>query len=184
MFSDYTAPQPAPTQPHPIPEGIDGIKRLIRACGRNEKHRVLIALCGLIGCRVAEALSIGPKDFDLHAMTLKIRGKGDKERVVPVSSAAWEVLQIPVTRAILDNKDRLLDFNDRYARRVVTELGQKAGLQRHISSHDLRATFATAVYDNTLDQRVTQILLGHANGKTTEGYIGRSQEQMKGAVEW
>jgi site-specific recombinase XerD len=56
-------------------------------------------------------------------------------------------------------------------------------LRRHVSSHDLRATFATAVFDKTLDQKLVQDLLGHAYGSTTELYLGRSMHQFRNGVE-
>lgn len=181
LLSEYSAPTPARGMPHPLPEGIDGVKRLIEAA-RQENQVALIALCGLCGLRVAEALSIKPEDFGPNGMLL-VRGKGDKERHVPVSELAWSYLARPVTRAYVEGGRPVVGLKDRFARRVITDLGVRAGLQRHISSHDLRATFATAVYDKTLDLRVTQELLGHASSTTTELYTGVSNDKMRAAVE-
>lgn len=182
-FTDYSPPTPAKGQPHPLPEGIAGVHKLIEVA-TNEKQKALVALCGLMGLRVAEALSVRGYDFDLERMTLTVRGKGDKERIVPVNEPAWDALVMPVARSIMaGGVEPVVGLKDRFARRVVTELGVKAGLQRHISSHDLRATFATAVYDKSLDQRVVQELLGHSSGQTTEVYIGRTANQMRAAVE-
>lgn len=181
MLSDYSAPTAARGIPHPLPEGIDGVYRLID-CTHNEKQKALIALCGLCGCRVAEALSIKPSDFDMEHMLLTIRGKGDKTRIVPVSDRAWEVLCRPVTRAFVDGDREIVGLKDRFARRVITTLGEKAGLKRAISSHDLRSTFATEVYNKTKDIRVTQELLGHSSSQTTELYTGVSLENMRAAV--
>lgn len=182
VLKDYSAPTPARSQPHPLPEGVDGVRRLIDAT-RNERQKALIALCGLCGCRVAEALAVRPSDFDLHDMTLSVRGKGDKTRIVPVSSLAWDVLAAPVGRAFCEDDREVVGLKDRFARRVITDLGVKAGLKRHISSHDLRATFATAVYDKTLDLRLVQELLGHSSSQTTEVYTLVSKTKMREAVE-
>jgi site-specific recombinase XerD len=181
MLKDYSAPHPAKSQPHPLPEGMDGIRRLIAAANKDE-HRALIALCGFLGCRVAEALTIRPSDFDLNEMMLTIRGKGDKTRIVPVSNQAWQVLAMPVTKAMVEGRE-VVGCKDRFARRIITDLGVKAGLRRHISSHDLRATFATAIYDKTLDIRVTQELLGHSSSQTTELYTNVTLDTMRKAVE-
>lgn len=116
-------------------------------------------------------------------MMLYVRGKGDKVRMVPVSESAWSVLAVSVVRSKLNGNEPIVGLRDRFARRVITELGVKADLKRHISSHDLRATFATAAYDACLDQRVVQELLGHSSGQRTEVYIGRSASQMRSAVE-
>ena len=149
----------------------------------NERYKALIAFCGLEGCRVAEALAVKPCDFDLDEMELTIRGKGDKTRIVPVSTAAWDVLQIPVTRAFVSGGCEVVGLKDRFARRVITDLGKRAGLRRPISSHDLRATFATEVYNRTLDIRLVQELLGHSSSQTTELYTGVQRAAMRKAVE-
>lgn len=182
LLEDYSAPTPARGKPHPLPEGIEGVKRMI-AYAHSERHAALVALCGLCGLRISEALKVRPSHFDLNEMTLTVHGKGDKERVVPVAPAAWEILQMPVIRAFIEHDALVVGLRDRYARAVVTRLAMQAGLRRRVSSHDLRATFATAVYDKTLDQRLVQELLGHANGTTTEIYTQRTIPQMRNGVD-
>jgi site-specific recombinase XerD len=169
--------------PHPIPEGLDGVKRMIEVA-RNHDQVALVGLMGLCGLRVSEALDCTVPDFDLHDMMLSVRGKGDKTRHVPVSSLAWATLADPIVAA-MDRPDRhLVQYQDRSARKCITALGRKAGLSRSISSHDLRATFATEAYNHTKDQRVVQELMGHASGATTEIYIGVTTAKMKAAVEF
>lgn len=181
-LNDYSTPTPPKGQPHPLPEGIDGVRRML-AVARPGPQRALIALCGLCGMRVAEALSIRPSSFDFNDMLVTIRGKGDKTRRVPVSDEAWEAMYESISTAFCTGNDELLiGFRDRNARALITRLGRAAGLRRHVASHDLRATFATAVYDKTRDQRLVQELLGHANGSTTEIYIGVTMAKMKEAV--
>lgn len=153
------------------------------AVARKPEHAALVALCGLCGCRVAEALAVRPSDFNLETMMLLIRGKGDKQREVPVSNLAWRFLQNSVARAMIAGDIPVVGLKDRFARRVITSLGVKAELNRHVASHDLRATFATAVYDKTLDQRLVQELLGHSNGSTTEIYIAVSDHAKRNGVE-
>lgn len=180
MFNDYSAPQPPKGDPHPLPEGIEGVRQLIGVC-RNDKQRALIAMCGLVGARVSEALIVTPSDFYLDSGTVLIHGKGDKDRVVPVSEEAQEVLMPAITRAfIYDTK--VVNLRDRYARRCITDMGVRAGLKRHISSHDLRATYATEVYNRTLDLRLVQELLGHSSSQTTEVYTKVHSEKMQAAV--
>lgn len=182
ILSDYSAPKPLRGQPHPLPEGIEGVKKLI-SVANNEKQKALIALCGFCGLRVSEALKVKPSHFDLNEMTLRVFGKGDKERLVPVSAVAWETLQMPVTRAFVEGDRLVVGLHDRFARRVITELGVRAGLKRRIASHDLRATFATYLSSQGVHLRTIQELLGHANSTTTEIYTGVSNAQMRAAVE-
>lgn len=183
MLADYSAPTAARAMPHPLPEGVEGVRRLID-CARAENQRSLIALCGLCGCRVGEALSIRPSHFDMTNMLLTIPGKGEKTRIVPVSNFAWEVLATPVGRAFIEGDREVVGLRDRFARRVITTLGERAGLKRAISSHDLRATFATEAYNLTKDIRAVQELLGHATSKQTEVYTLASLEAMRQAVEF
>lgn len=156
--------------------------RKLIALAPNDAQKSLIALCGMCGCRVGEALSITPSSFDLERMTLTIRGKGDKTRVVPVSTEAWGVMQVQVIRSFARGTS-LVNLKDRNARKVITSLGRKARLRREISSHDLRATFGTHVYDKTLNIRVVQELLGHATSAQTEVYIGVADKALREAVE-
>lgn len=183
MFSEYSAPVPPKGDPHPLPEGIEGVRRLIGAC-RNDSQRALVALCGFVGCRIGEALGAEPSDFNLHNMTFLIHGKGDKDRVVPLSQEALDVILPALTRAFIGGGVPVVGFKDRYARRCITKLGLAAGLARHISSHDLRATFATEVYDRTLDIRLVQELLGHASSTTTEVYTAVGDSKMRKAVDF
>lgn len=181
VLSDYDAPTPAKSVPHPLPEGMEGVKRLISVAS-NDNQRSLIVLCGMVGCRIAEALAVKPMHFDLQRRDLLILGKGDKQRIVPVSQQAWDYLQTPVVQAFA-NGTTVVDLHDRHARKIVTSLGVRAGLQRSISSHDLRATFGTHVYDKTKDIRLVQELLGHASSATTELYVGVTQTALREAVE-
>lgn len=180
MLSDWRGPKPGTPVPHPIPEGPAGLDRMIDVAASNQQ-RALIALCGFVGCRISEALAVRPEDFDLQAMTLKVHGKGERERTVPVSDKAWDILCLEVTKAFVRGGPVLL-FSDRHGRTVITNLAKKAALKRHVSSHDLRATFATAVHDKTQDMRLVQELLGHANITQTQVYVGVEREKMRTAV--
>lgn len=179
---DYQGAQAAALVAHPLPGGMTDVRRLI-SVARTDQHRALISLMGMVGCRVSEALDCRPSWFDLGQSIVEIRGKGDKSRIVPVSSQAMEYVLVPLTRAFVAGDVRIINIADRTARKVVTSLGKKAKLARAISSHDLRATFATSLYDRTKDPRLVQELLGHASIVTTQGYIGVYLENARKAVE-
>lgn len=181
-LKEFNSPVPMKSTPHPLPEGPEGIMRMI-AHASNESHSALVALCGLLGCRMSEAREVRPNDFNFKEMILTVRGKGDKLREVPVSSKAWAVLASPVTRAFTRGNVPVVGISDRHARQVITDLGAKAGLKRPISSHDLRATFATAIYDATKDLRLVQELLGHSRSTTSEIYTLVQANKMREAVE-
>jgi integrase len=180
LLDDYSAPNPGPSVPHPLPEGIAGVRRMIRAAA-TDQQRALVVLCGMLGLRVAEALSIKGSDFDVETQTANVVGKGDKTRIIPVSIEAMEYLLMPVAKALFAD-DTVLLFDDRTARRTITRLGIKAGLMRRVASHDLRATFATEAYHRTKDIRMVQILLGHTSSHTTETYVAVTMDQMRAGV--
>ena len=180
-LSDYIPPTPGKTIAHPIPEGIAGVLKMIEQ-GKNCDQRALIALGGLVGLRISESLSATTDWIDLNEMTLTVRGKGDKTRTVPIGPYAWRHLQDAYVMASLKPDRRLVSYKDRFSRSIVTNLAARAGLSRPVSSHDLRATFATAVYDDTLNLRLVQELLGHASSDTTEIYTGVAMANMREAV--
>lgn len=182
LMQDYSAPDAGKGIPHPLPEGMAGVRRLLAAT-ENERQKALIALLGMVGLRMHEALEVTAQNFSFQGADcwLTVRGKGDKTRTVPVSNEAFEYLAQPIAR-VMGTNSPIVPLKDRFARRIITELGEKAKLMRRIASHDLRATFATAVYNKTKSQRLVQMLLGHASGQTTEIYIGVAMEEMKMGV--
>lgn len=180
LLLDYKAPTPARGQPHPLPEGLEGVQRMIDVT-RNAEQRALVALCGFAGLRVGEALAMKTSWLDPHTMFLTIRGKGDKSRRVPISPRVWDLISEAFTLAMVGD-GKLIHYQDRSARKCITALGVKASLSRKVASHDLRATFATEVYNSCGNQRIVQELLGHASGSTTEVYIGVRQTAMIEAV--
>lgn len=179
----YRTPTAARPTPHPIPEGIPGVLKLIDACGSNFEKRALVAMCGLCGLRIAEALAIRPEDVDYERGLLSVYGKGSKVRVVPMGDRAANEIGVAWARAVSGGRPTLLRWKDRHARATITRLGIKAGLARPISSHDLRATFATAAYAKSKDLRAVQELLGHSSSATTELYTGISMAAMRAAAE-
>jgi integrase len=183
IFDEYTAPDGGPAAPHPLTEGMSGVRRMIDAANRHQ-HKALLALCGMCGLRVAEALAVTFSDFLIQGekVILTVRGKGDVVRRVPVSQEAFGFLLRMLVEHMRDNLP-IVEMQDRYARRCITNLGVRAGLSRRVASHDLRATFATAVYNKTKDKYLVQLLLGHKSGITTDGYIGLTETQMREGVE-
>lgn len=182
VLVNYKSPSPPPSKAHPIPgllESLLLLLSLVKSC----HEEALIGLCGLAGLRVSEARSVRPSHIDMQTMILTVYGKGEKIRYVPVSARAWSAIMTAVL-ACWDTDDRLCPFSDRTARSTVTRLGKAAKLIREISSHDLRATFATIIQSETQDIRVIQELLGHASITTTQIYTDVAIDAMRKAVEF
>lgn len=181
VLVDYKAPTPARADPHPLPGGQTDLVNMLDSCD-SEEHKLLIALCGLVGCRVQEARNALPTDIDYAKRKLRIYGKGNKERIVPISDAAWEIILPIAVMSMRHPGDPMISMGDRSARDVITRIGARAGVSRRVSSHDLRATFATLAYRQTKDIRAVQYLLGHASSKQTEVYIEVDTESMSKAA--
>lgn len=177
-LSEYKPPKGSRAVPHPIPEGMEGVFRMCEEAA-NDQHRALFAMQGLLGMRVSEALSIRPKDIDVANMQVTVRGKGDVTRTIPLSERAWAFIRPATEDAITTQRPRVLGMSDRGARAAVTATGERLGFQRAISSHDLRATLATGMYDKTKDLRAVQEVLGHASSTTTEIYTMVAMTTMR-----
>jgi site-specific recombinase XerD len=137
------------------------------------KHRLIIALGYGCGLRVSEAINVKPMDFSDKFLTLRIRGKGQKDRIVPVDPGAAEI-----AKTISQNK-KLDDFlfsgqfsgsiTRRTAEKILWHACRKSGV-RYRSFHKLRHSYATHLLEDGYDLRLIQKLLGHASTRTTEIY--------------
>lgn len=181
LLNAYRAPVAAPPEPHPIPEGIAGVLRMIRST-RNPRHRALCTLTGLMGLRVGEAVAIRPEHVNATTRELKVQGKGDRGRIVPISDTAYGFL-LPAIDLAIKNNTTLVDRTNRGARAAITRHAKNAGLSARVSTHDMRATLATAAYEMTHDLRAVQELLGHADSKTTQTYTLSSMTARRAAIE-
>ncbi len=136
------------------------------------------------GMRISELVGINLEDIDFIGGIIKVRGKGKKERIVPVGDKA--VLAI---RNYLDKrkkKSEVLFLNKngtrittRGVRNVVFKYIHLAGLNQGISAHTLRHSFATHLLNRGADLRSVQELLGHANLSTTQIYTHLTTERLK-----
>lgn len=149
---------------------------------------VLIFGCGL---RISEALSITHADINHHPDCLRILGKGNKERIVPVLPAVWDAMDkylalcpfdtdaaSPVFRSI-----RGLPMSPRMAQKVIEHLRNYLQLPDYVTPHALRHTFATALLAGGADLRSLQELLGHSSLSTTQLYTKVNMADIMSAYE-
>ena len=133
--------------------------------------------------RIHEALEARPEDLyqdENGSWWIQIMGKGGVERHVPVSDALKAVLD---SVAVAPEIRYARNLADRSARQAITNAGKRAKVSRPVSSHDLRMTFGTVIYNQTLDLRLTQELLGHASAMTTQLYTRISETRKVEAVQ-
>lgn len=189
FLAAYRPPKPGRPEPHPIPEGIAGVMAMYDACltpggrvtARIRRRRALVALTGLCGLRVGEAIAIRSENIDRTEQALRFMGKGDRQRTVPVSDVAWTII-LDAAR-VTPPGETIVGLKDRRARSTITQLAERAALSRRVSSHDCRATLATAAFDKCKNIRVVQELLGHASPEQTQVYTGVEASAMRDAVE-
>lgn len=145
----------------------------------------LIYDCGL---RVSEAVSLTLNRVDLDTKKLRVLGKGDKERIVPIPTASISFLKYyrdVIRTNFLKSKTNLF-FINRYGRKVtskyVEELLQKkcveCNFKKHITPHKLRHSYATHMLQGGADLRSIQEMLGHSNISTTEIYTHVTNKQL------
>ncbi|MBA2763557.1 MAG: tyrosine recombinase XerD [Thermoleophilaceae bacterium] len=154
------------------------------------RDRALLELMYACGLRASEAIGLELADVDLEDGVLRARGKGSKERIVPVGSAAIAATRAYVERGrgklIRDPDETHLFVNVRgraLTRQGLYKIIQKhargAGLADRMSPHTLRHTFATHLLAGGCDLRSVQEMLGHADVATTQLYTHLSSERLK-----
>jgi integrase/recombinase XerD len=139
------------------------------------------------GLRVSElcGLNLG----DISDDQVRVRGKGNKERVIPIASAAVAAVDFYLTQfrtegdgpLFLSSKGKRMDRVALWER--VKFYGKKAGISKEISPHTLRHSFATHLLENGADLRVIQEMLGHSNIATTDRYTHVSRKHLHEAFE-
>ena len=179
ILPDYRLPTAERPDPHPLPGLRDDLEALI-ACCETAEERCLVALLGFEGMRIGEALSMEYDNFNLDNMSIKILGKGSKTRRIPLTDVASEYIIPGLIDAQLNRRGgNIISMPDRTARYFITALGKKANLSRPIASHDLRATCATLLYQQSKDIMLVAEWLGHADPSTTAIYIGRTLNDLR-----
>lgn len=155
-----------------------------------ERNQVMVLTLVMTGMRVSEMadLSIGDLDFERH--TIKVMGKGRKERLIPMNQSVEKALRKWLELRPKGKKDCQSLFLDRIGERITARMIQYAvrktvkalGLDPRISPHKLRHTFATNLYGQNIDLRDIQELLGHANIVSTSIYTHTNVDKVRAAV--
>ena len=154
------------------------------------RDRALLETMYACGLRASEAVSLELRDLDLDAGILRARGKGSKERIVPIGTKAIESLAAYLERArprlvgIRDERHLFVNLRGAGLSRqglykIVQRHALTAGLQDRMSPHTLRHTFATHLLAGGCDLRSLQEMLGHADIGTTQIYTHLSTDRLR-----
>jgi integrase/recombinase XerD len=180
-------PSPAKRLPKALPlADVEAILDAAGAAGTTLalRDRALLEVLYGTGARISEAVGLDVDDLDRIDGTVLLRGKGSKERLVPVGSYALEAVDAYLTRARPElvatggsERAGALFLNARGGRlsrqsawTVLVRAADRAGVTRDVSPHTLRHSFATHLLEGGADVRVVQELLGHASVTTTQIY--------------
>lgn len=168
--------------------GIDDVLRLLDSAGERAasanpgalRDRALLELLYSTGARISEATGLDVDDLDLGNRAVMLRGKGGRDRVVPIGRPAIEAVDAYLVRgrpALAKRGGAALLLNVRGGRlsrqsawQVLQDAAQRAGITATVSPHTLRHSFATHLLEGGADVRVVQELLGHASVATTQIY--------------
>lgn len=136
------------------------------------------------GLRISELVSLSLDDIDFIAGIVKAKGKGKKERVVPIGEVALSAIRRYLDKRKKQNSALFLNKNGtristRGVRDIVEKYLKNAGLQRGVSPHTFRHSFATHLLNRGADLRTVQELLGHANLSTTQIYTHLTTDRLK-----
>ena len=187
-------PRPAARLPKALP--LSDVEAILAASGEAgtslaKRDRALLEVLYGTGARISEAVGLDVDDLDLAEGTALLRGKGGKQRMVPVGSFALAAVEdyLTVARPTLVSAKAAspaMFLNARGGRlsrqsawTVLVKAAQRAGVEKEVSPHTLRHSFATHLLDGGADVRVVQELLGHASVTTTQVYTLVTVEKLR-----
>ena len=186
-------PTPARRLPKALP--VDQVLALLAAAGddspRGVRDKAMLELLYGSGARISEAVALDVDDVDLTEGAVLLRGKGGKQRLVPLGSYAREALEAYLVRgrpalAAAGRGGPALFLNHRGGRlsrqtawATLRAAAGRAGVAVTVSPHTLRHSFATHLLDGGADVRVVQELLGHASVTTTQIYTMVTVERLR-----
>lgn len=187
-----------PSSGQHLPEtlSIEDVRSLLEAIPSHEsatpvnlRDRALLELLYGTGMRISEALALGVDDLRDCGDLLKVTGKGNKQRIVPLGSKAKAAIEAYLVRArpalatgashaaFLNTRGGALSRNSAW--HVLKQAAQRAGLAQDVSPHTLRHSYASHLIEGGADVRVVQELLGHASVTTTQIYTHISAENLR-----
>lgn len=154
------------------------------------RNKAMLEILYATGLRVSELVNLKLQDIDLTNDTVRVMGKGSKERILPLGDYALTALKIYLLEhrmyllkkekndyLFLNNHGKVITRNGFY--KIIKDLAQEVGIQKEISPHVLRHSFATHLLEHGADLRSIQELLGHSDISTTQIYTHVSIQKLR-----
>lgn len=181
----------------PVTISVKEVEELLEAPDLSKpegiRDRALLEVMYSSGLRVSELLSLTIKQIDFNSGMLKIIGKGDKQRRVPIGDYAKEYLKnyIDGARRANPGRNKEFVFLNRYGQPLsrqyfflqIKKYAKQVGIEVDISPHTLRHCFATHMLENGAELRAVQEMLGHSNIATTQIYTNISSKRIMSAYD-
>ncbi|MGH7663172.1 MAG: site-specific tyrosine recombinase XerD [Gemmatimonadaceae bacterium] len=173
---------------------VEEVTRLIAAPGLEEplafRDRALLELAYGAGLRVSEWISLGVRDLLLEDRLVRVLGKGNRERLVPIGRSAIGAVAIYLRelrprlergegRGVLLLNARGNPLTRMGAWKILRKYVERAGIEKRVSPHTLRHSFATHLLEGGADLRAVQEMLGHADISTTQIYTHVDREYLR-----
>jgi len=194
--SDPTAEIEMPRIGRSLPKSLteDEVDALLQAPNTDEplghRDRAMLELLYATGLRVSELINLKQSQINFNQGVLRIVGKGDRERLIPLTDDAqrWirDFIDGPRMEILLERQTEYLfptRRGDRMTRQafwhIIKRYAKKAGIDKKLSPHSLRHAFATHLLNRGADLRVVQLLLGHSDLSTTQIYTHVARERLK-----
>lgn len=148
------------------------------------RNKVILALLYSSGLRVSELVTLRTDSVDLHERTLRIRGKGEKDRIVLFDDETREMIEGYLAKRSCDSEYLFVNrsgnhLTPRYIQMMIKDYAKVAGIKKRVTPHILRHSFATHLLKNGVDIRAIQQLLGHSNLSTTQIYTSVDMHTLK-----
>lgn len=183
LGKDLTENIERPKKEKKLPEVLskEEIKKLIESA-KTRKSRIIVQLLYSTGMRVSELVNLKKDDLNLQERIVIVRkGKGKKDRIVILPEKLIDELKEYMEK----NKDNIYllskdkPLTPRNIQKIIKKLAIKAGINKKVTPHILRHSYATHLLESGVDIRYIQTLLGHENLNTTQIYTHVSKEELK-----
>lgn len=164
----------------------DEIRKLL-AVTENIKHKAILMVTYSAGLRVSEAACLKASDIDSKRMTIKVAGKGNKDRYTLLAHSTLQFLRgywrmYKPRYWLFEGRNPTQHLNVSSLQRVFGAAKQKTGITKHVSIHSLRHSFATHLLEQGTDIHIVQRLLGHSSIQTTTVYLHLKKESLTKVV--
>lgn len=179
----YEVKRPRKDRKLPVVLSKEEITKILSSVD-NIKHKAILILIYSAGLRVGEVVKLKPEDIDSKRMLIHIKGsKGRKDRYTMLAEKALEILrrywqEYRAQKWLFEGSRIGRYITIRTVQKILKQACEKAGIQKEITVHTLRHSFATHLLEARTDLRYIQELLGHAHSKTTEIYTHVSTKSL------